>query len=74
MAKIIKRGCGNLRTYEVRHTCGCCESEIEFGEEDIRTDQYCMNHYVECPVCGGFISARSVWPDGFERRDAEAAG
>lgn len=74
MAKIIKRGDEHLRTYEVRHTCDRCKSEIEFDSKDIQTDPHCMNPYVVCPVCECFISARSVWPDGFERQSAEAVG
>ena len=60
MAKIIKRGDKHIRSQTAQHKCSKCDSVIEFNRSDIRSDPR-GDSWVECPVCGAFISSRVVF-------------
>lgn len=56
MIKILKRG--NIEKSVFKTTCSSCKSLLEYEIEDIKRveDLDIDSFYIECPVCGNFIS------------------
>jgi DNA-directed RNA polymerase subunit RPC12/RpoP len=54
VARIIKRGT-TAEDYRYLYVHAECGSEIEFTKADVKSDTR-DGDYVECPVCGRFIS------------------
>lgn len=50
--KIIKKG--NLESDVKKITCWKCNSELEYGPNDVETDR--DGEYITCPVCNRLIA------------------
>ncbi|MCK9446120.1 hypothetical protein M0Q50_04420 [bacterium] len=58
--KIIKKG--NIEPKSIKEKCSKCKTVFEYTNADVKPD-FRDGDYVECPVCGSFISAKRTFGD-----------